>query len=183
MNRLPMLAALLPLVVASPALAVTQWDVKPAPDSISWTASSSELISGHCSAFKSDIAFDPEALAQSSVKVTIDMSSCRTGVADKDKLLPASEWFDETKFSTAEFSATKFRALGGNQYAADGTLTLKGVTQPLTLDFTLDIKDAEAHVVGSAKINRMSFGVGAHTEAAYVGPEVAVKINLKAVRK
>jgi len=176
----PVLSALL---CSSPALAVTQWDVKPAPNTISWTVSSDESIAGHCSSFKSDIAFDPEALAQSSVKIVVDMASCRTGVADKDKLLPAAEWFDETKFSTADFSATEFRALGGNRYAADGTLTLKGVSKPLTLDFTLDISGADAHAVGTAKIERMSFGVGGSTPGSYVGLDVDVKIDLKATRK
>ena len=30
----------------------------------------------------------------------------------------------------------KFRSLGGNQYAADGTLSLRGVSKPVTLTFT-----------------------------------------------
>jgi len=177
------IAAGMMLLATTPAFAVTQWEARPEANAISWAAASSELISGYCGAFTSDIAFDPSDLAQSRVKIVIDMASCRTGAEDKDKLLPQAEWFDEGKFSNAQFTATKFRALGGNKYAADGELTLKGVTKPLTLDFTLDISGADAHVIGSTKIDRMSFGVGSHTTAAYVGPEVTVKIDLKAVKK
>jgi len=171
------------LMAATPAFAVTQWEAKPEANSISWIAASSELISGYCSAFTSDIAFDPSALAQSSVKIVIDIASCRTGAEDKDKLLPEAEWFNESKFSNAQFSAAKFRALGGNKYAADGELTLKGVTRPLTLDFTLEISGADAHVIGTARIDRTHFGIGSHTTAAYVEPEVTVKIDLRAVKK
>jgi polyisoprenoid-binding protein YceI len=177
------IAAGIMLVATTQAFAVTQWEAKPEANSISWVAATSELIGGYCTTFTPDIAFDPSALAQSSVKVVIDMASCRTGVEDKDKLLPEAEWFNESKFSNAQFSATKFRALGGNKYAADGELTLKGVTRPLTLDFTLDISGADAHVIGTASIDRTHFGIGNHTTAAYVGPEVTVKIDLRAVKK
>ena len=175
-------ALLLVILASTPTFAVTQWQAKPAANSISWTVKSSDPIKGYCKNFTSDIAFDPATLAQSSVKIIIDMTSCRTGVAERDNLLPTFEWFNESKFSKAEFNGTKFRALGGNRYVADGMLTLKGAAKPVMLDFTLDIKGADAHVQGAATIERMNFGVGNSTPGSYVGLDVVVNIDLKATK-
>jgi len=187
MTRLSIVAGVLSIsfLFAAPAFAVTQWQAKPDASSISWTieVGKGNIVQGHCSSFASDIVFDPDDLEHSSVKVIIDMKSCRTGAVDTDTALPGAEWFNENSFPKAEFNAAAFRALGGNQYAADGELTLKGVTRPLVLDFTLDIDGADAHVIGSALIKRMDFGIGIGTSGDYAGLDVNVKIDLRATRK
>ena len=48
----------------------------------------------------------------------------------------------------------------GDAYAADGTLTIKGVSQPATLRFTLDINDGRAVADGGLTVERSAFGVG-----------------------
>ena len=63
------------------------------------------------------------------------------------------------KFAQARYTATKFRSLGGNQYAADGNLSLRGVSKPVTLTFTWT-PGAQPVLSGKATVKRLDFGVG-----------------------
>ncbi len=42
--------------------------------------------------------------------------------------LPSEEWFHTTLFAKAHFRTQGFRVLANGQYAADGQLTLTGIT-------------------------------------------------------
>ena len=68
-------------------------------------------------------------------------------------------FFDSAKFPQAKYSASKFRALGGNRYAADGTLSLHGVSKPVTLEFSWT-PGAKPVLAGKATVKRLDFGVG-----------------------
>ena len=68
-------------------------------------------------------------------------------------------FFDGATFPQARYTATKFRALGGNRYAADGTLSLRGVSKPVTLAFTWT-PGAKPVLPGKATVKRLDFGVG-----------------------
>ncbi|HEY4344218.1 MAG TPA: YceI family protein [Parvibaculum sp.] len=175
------------MIAATPALAVTQWVAQPDPKTISWEGTQGgNKLAGHCEKFTADIAFDPAALANSAVKVTIDTGSCKTGEAQKDEYLPQAGWFNVTAFPNAVFEAKRFRHDGGDRYAADGTLTLKGVTKQVALLFTLKIDGDKAHVVGVTTLQRLAFGVGDGSQlssADVAGLDVKVKVDLHATKK
>ncbi|MDP1739228.1 MAG: YceI family protein [Caulobacter sp.] len=130
------------------------------------------------------IRFDPANLAGSSAVVTFDMASAVTGDASRDEALPTDPWFAAARFPKATFRAASFKALGGNRYQAVGDLTIRGVTKPLTLPFTLVITGDVAKMNASVALNRLAFGVGQDewktTEA--VPGTVTVTISLTARR-
>ncbi|MCE9648662.1 MAG: YceI family protein [Parvibaculum sp.] len=175
------------MAAASPALAVTQWTVAPDPEAISWEATQGGApLKGHCAKFDAGIAFDPAALAASSVKVSIDTGACQTGDAQKDEYLPQEVWFNVAAFPQAVFEAKSFRHEGGDKYLADGTLTLKGVTKKVELPFTLTIDGDKAHAQGETTLQRLAFGVGDGPQlssADVAGLDVKVKIDLHATKK
>ena len=51
------------------------------------------------------------------------------------------------------------RALRGNKYAADGILSLRGVSKPVVLTFTWTA-GAKPVLAGTAVVKRLDFGVG-----------------------
>ncbi|MGI8561296.1 MAG: YceI family protein, partial [Luteimonas sp.] len=57
------------------------------------------------------------------------------------------------------YSARGFRSLGGGRYAADGTLSLRGVGKAVTLEFTWTPGPAPV-LDGVATVQRLDFGVG-----------------------
>ena len=118
-----------------------------------------ETFSGTFPGFATKFKFDPKQLAASKLDVTIPLASAATGNADYDGELRGAAFFNAGKFPQARDTATKFRALGGNRYAADGTLSLRGASKPVTLEFTWT-PGAKPVLSGKATVKRLEFGVG-----------------------
>lgn len=118
-----------------------------------------EGVNGHFSSFRSSLRFDPTQLSGARLDVSIALAGARTGNADRDSTLRSTAFFDVARFAQARYTATKFRALGGNRYAADGSLSLRGITKPVTLTFTWSA-GAQPVLVGKATLKRLDFGVG-----------------------
>jgi polyisoprenoid-binding protein YceI len=118
-----------------------------------------EAFSGSFPGFVTKFSFDPKQLATSKLDVTIPLASATTRNADYDGELHGISFFNSRKFPQARYTASKFRSLGGNRYAADGELSLRGITKPVTLSFTWT-PGAKSVLAGSAVVKRLDFGVG-----------------------
>lgn len=159
----PLLFALAAVAIATPAWAAPApaWTVDKAASKIAFSSSMSGAgFSGSFKRWDAVIRFDPANLAGSSVTATVDMASAATGDADRDSTLPGAEWFSVAKYPRATYTATKFRALGGGKYQADGVLTLRGVAKPVSLPFNLVITGGTAKMTSALNLNRLVFGVG-----------------------
>ena len=118
-----------------------------------------EVFTGTFPGFTTRFSFDPKRLAASKLEVAIPLATATTSNADYDGELRGNAFFNSAKFPKATYSASKFRALGGNRYAADGTLSLRGVDKPVTLEFTWT-PGAKPVLAGKASVKRLDFGVG-----------------------
>lgn len=67
------------------------------------------------------------------VEVKIDTASIDMGLDEWDKHMRSDEFFDVEQFPTMNFKADKLAFDGDKPVAAEGTLTLLGVTKPVTL--------------------------------------------------
>lgn len=154
--------ALAALAIAAPAWAAPPaWTVDKAASKVAIGSTfDGQAVSGSFRKWDADIRFDPKDLAHSSAKVTIDVGSAATGDADRDAALPDTPWFYAAKYPKATFVTHSFKALGANRYEAVGDLTIKGVTKPLTLPFTLVITGDTAKMNAAVGVNRLAFGVG-----------------------
>jgi polyisoprenoid-binding protein YceI len=118
-----------------------------------------DVFTGRFPGFSTRLRFDPAQLANASLDVTIPLATSTTGNADYDENLRGTDFFDAAKFPQAHYTATRFRSLGGNQYAADGTLSLHGASKPVTLTFTWT-PGAQPVLAGKATVKRLDFGIG-----------------------
>ncbi|MBS0408932.1 MAG: YceI family protein [Proteobacteria bacterium] len=180
MKTLILIAAAL---VAAPVLAFAApapaWSVDKSASKLGFASSfGGAPFSGAFRRWDATIRFDPRNLAGSSVTATIDAASAATGDKDRDQALPSDSFFAVAKFPRATFTATRFRALGGGRYAADGTLTLRGVAKPLTLPFSLAITGKQAHMTASLAVNRLAFGVGQGEWKATEAIPAAVNVTI-----
>ena len=134
--------------------------------------------------WKANIDFDPANLAASKADVTIAIASETSGDDDTDGNVKGGIGFDAAKFPAAHFVTSGFTHKSGNDYVAQGTLTLKGVTKPIALPFTLVIDGKKAHMTGTAVVMRNQFGVGSGEWAApgTVAWDVKVKIDITATQ-
>lgn len=68
------------------------------------------------------------------------------------------EFFDVAAQPTAVFAAEILQDSTGN--VADGTLTLRGVAQPIARPFTLEMNGTQAKTAGTVTLDRRDFGMG-----------------------
>ncbi|MDQ3229911.1 MAG: YceI family protein [Pseudomonadota bacterium] len=118
-----------------------------------------EVFTGRFPGFATRMSFDPKQLRSAKLDVVIPLASATTGNADYDGEMRGASFFNSGKFAQARYTATKFRSLGGNKYAADGTLSLRGISKPVTLSFTWT-PGAKPVLAGKAIVKRLDFGVG-----------------------
>ena len=144
-----------------------------------------EPVDGRFTRWTASILFSPDALDTSKIDVSIDLGSVDTGDGQRDGTLTGSDFFDTGKFAKATYRASKFKALGGNRYRADGTLTLRGVSKSVPLNFTLDINNDKARAKGSETIDRTRFGVGQgdYASTTEIAGPVAVRFDLQATAR
>ncbi|MCX7042574.1 MAG: YceI family protein [Gammaproteobacteria bacterium] len=138
-----------------------------------------ESFDGKFARFTPQIRFDPAKLATSRFDVRIQLASANTRNDERDQMLRSSAFFDIATQPEARFIASRFRALGGNRFAADGTLTLHGISKPVALNFTWTA-GAKAVLSGEATLKRLDFGVGTGdwADTELLPNEVRVKTRL-----
>jgi polyisoprenoid-binding protein YceI len=152
--------AFVALAGAAHAAPAPHWTVDPA-SKLGFTGKfGGEAFNGAFRRWTAQIAFDPRNLAGSSVQVSIDMTSATTGDNDRDSALPGPDWFAAAKFPRASFVTREIKDLGGGRFQAIGDLTIRGVSHPVALPFTLAISGDTARMNGQLAINRTAFGVG-----------------------
>jgi len=162
-----------------------EWSVDPDKSEVTFEATGSGYdTKGSFKTYKTEIEFDPDAPDQASVRVTLDVRSASTGAPDVDQTLQSEDFFNPARYPTAEFVARGAKSDGDDgKYVLTGRLTLKGVTKPVTLPFSIAIESGTAAVKGEATINRLDFGVGPETVAGFaVDKDVKLTIDLTAVR-
>jgi polyisoprenoid-binding protein YceI len=182
MKLVPLLAVAL-LAAASVSARAATWTIDAAKSHLGFTGSQNGApFQGHFGKFSGTIVFDPANPAAGHADVTIETGSAKTGDQQKDGALPGADWFAVGKYPSAHFVATGFRPNGSGAYEALGTLTIRNVTKPVTLPFTLAITGPEAKADGSLPLIRTNFGVGqgAWSTAQYVALQVSVAFDIVA---
>lgn len=145
------------LAVAGPAVAADYTQVGGA---LSFASQyQGEVFTGQFPGFRTTLSFDPGAPQAAKLDVIIPLAGATTRNGDRDSTLQSADFFNVSRFAQARYTANGFRPLGGNRYAADGMLTLRGVSKPVTLTLSWN-PGARPVLVGKATVKRLDFGVG-----------------------
>lgn len=183
-------AALLAALIAAPSAraADTPGPAPSAPMSYGLLAAQSSLTYTFLQAgarargrFRSfAVNFDP---ATGRLDVVIDVRSLDTGDAQRDGILAGSDFLDVARFSQPRFTATRIERTAAG-YRASGTLTLRGVSRPVTVPFTWRIATLRGspvgHLAGEMTLRRLDFGIGQGQwrDTQWLGNEVTVGYSL-----
>jgi polyisoprenoid-binding protein YceI len=132
--------------------------------------------------FTASVDFAPDALASSKIDVQIDMNSVDSMDKDRDTTIRGKDVFDVAHNPTAHY-ATKTITKTAAGFAAVGALTLHGVTKDVPIEFQFAPAGGGAKLSGSAKLNRLDFGVGQGDWKSTDTVGDAVKINFSLVLK
>jgi polyisoprenoid-binding protein YceI len=184
MRRL-LIAAAAASCLASPALAA-RWNVDYAASKVGFAVQWGGAPFGATfRKWTTAIDFDPGDLAHAHVTATIDLASEASDSPDNDDGLKGAAGFAVSQFPTATFEAASFTHASGNQYAARGFLTIRGVKKPVTLNFQLQIAGDKAHMSGTADVMRLDWGLGQGPEWSGDTPvsrKVGIFVELNATK-
>jgi polyisoprenoid-binding protein YceI len=129
---------------------------------------------------------------QSSVEVTVDVSSIETRDEKRDGHLRSADFFDVEQFPTMTFRSTSVKP-AGDEWVVDGDLTVHGVTGPLQLKVAFEGAANTpwgGQAIGfSAKgeVNREDFGLtwnqALETGGVLVGKKIELEIEAEVVKQ
>jgi polyisoprenoid-binding protein YceI len=80
---------------------------------------------------------DVEGGKLASAEIDIPISSVNTNEGDRDKHLKSADFFDADNHPSMHFSMKGAQQVSGDEYKLSGDLTIRGVSQPVTLDATI----------------------------------------------
>ena len=131
---------------------------------------------------------DSAKVENSSVAVVIDATSVESRVKVFNGHLQGKDFFDTANHPSITFNSTSFKSTGEDTYDVAGELTIKGTTQSVTLQVT--VNNAAIHPIGkipgvgidaTTKVSRSAFGMSRGTPG--VGDEVTLYVSTELLHK
>lgn len=133
------------------------------------------------------IEVDEKKPQDAKLNVKINTANINTGIPKLDEHLKGTEFFDVAQYPTATFVSNKIQLTGKNTAKITGTLTVHGVSKPVTLDVKLNkvgispITDKKtAGFTATGKLKRSDFGISAYLPG--LGDEVKLDIEAEAYK-
>jgi polyisoprenoid-binding protein YceI len=167
MNRI-VLASLAALLGASAFAAPVTYNLDPNHTYPSFSADHFGGLSvwrGKFDSSSGKVVYDKDAKS-GSIEVTVDMNSINFGMPKLNEHAKSAEMFDVAKYPTATFTGKLAKFNGAAPTEAEGTLTMHGVTKPVTLKIDsfkcIQNPASKKEVCGAdatGTINRADFGV------------------------
>lgn len=142
-------------------------------------------LDGAFQQFSGELNFDPQQPDQGKAVLDVNLASVDAGADEANDELAKPEWFNSPAFPTARFESKAIRALGDNRFDVDGTLTIKGKSQPVTVPVAFTPSGDNAGTFsGTITIQRNAFtiGEGAWSKTDIVADDVKVEFHLSASR-
>lgn len=151
----------------------------------SWNHFGFSTPSANFTDIQGTIKVDNAKPSNSSVEVTIPLSSVNTNVVALDKEFQEEAWFNAAKYPNITFKSTKVETKDKKHFKITGNLTVKGVTKPVVLDAVLNKQGehpmAKVPAIGfnaTTSFNRSAFGIGNYVPN--VGDKITVNITTEA---
>lgn len=181
-------AAIFSMHLTSPVLAQS-WTIDPSHTVIGFEVDhfGMSTMIGRFDVFEGDMVIDTDAPEEASVSFTIDIASMDTGHEGRDAHFAAPDFFDAATYPTARFVSRDVTVTSDTTADVTGDLTIKDVTQPITLAVVLNglmddhpIQPGTQRYVGftaTGSFPRADFGIDKYSG---VGDIVTLRIELEA---
>ncbi len=177
--------------VVPESFAETVWQIAPSRSKIAFKVRHLVFleVEGRFKQFQGQVVADQMNLANSKMRMSIDVDSIYTGIDDRDKHLISADFFDSKKFPEITFTSQSVEELkdGSGNYKIVGELTMRGVTRPIELIAerkkvkTLPNGKTRMDLVATGTVNRFDYQLEwnevVETGKAIVGD--IVDLNLK----
>jgi polyisoprenoid-binding protein YceI len=142
-------------------------------------------VRGSFNEFEATAQIDAEELASSTAQVAIKVDSIDTRNEQRDGHLRSNDFLDIANNPEITFVSTRVQPAGDDVVRVTGDLTIKGVTNPVTIDFTYEgaavdpFGNLRVGFEGSVVINRKDWGITWNAALETGGVLVSDKITLE----
>lgn len=155
------------------------WQVDAAQSSLSFKGSyQKEGFDGKFKKFDAAISYDDADPTKAKFDVKVDVASVDTASSERDDSLKGDEFFDPKKFPQAHFVTTSFAKGADGAVVAQGTLTIRDQTRPVTLKAKFAATGDKATLDVDTTLKRLDFGLGVGKDWVDVGADVPVHGHL-----
>jgi polyisoprenoid-binding protein YceI len=163
------------------------WTLDPAHSRLGFVARHAMVtkVRGSFTEFAGQAVLDADHVGDTKVDLTIEVASVNTGNEQRDGHLRTNDFFDVANYPQIHFAATAAEQIDDDVYRLTGDLTIKGVTNPVTVDFeftglaTDPFGNQRAGFEGRTVINRKDWGVNFNAALETGGVLVSEKITLE----
>ena len=180
-----------PAVVAAPAT----WTVDPTHVSVEFAVKHLMIatVKGRFATVEATIHGAPGDPLSASAEAVIEVATVDTGNADRDAHLRSADFFDAENYPSMRYVSRSVRPLDADEFEVEGDLTIRGITQPVTLRTRFEglITDPWGNerigLSAEGKIKRSDFGLmwnqALEMGGVVVGDEVRLSVQVEAVRQ
>ena len=149
-------------------------------------------VRGAFNEFEGTAVLDGANPADSSARVTINAASIDTRNAQRDEHLRGNDFLAMRDYPQITFSSTGARQVDDTTFELTGDLTIKGVTNPITIPFTFEgaardpFGNLRVGFEGSVTINRKDYGItwnaALETGGVLVSDKVVLEFEISAIK-
>lgn len=180
------------LALTAPLSASAQdWAIDPSHTSILFEVDhlGFSTVKGTFREFDAEVTFDPDNVAATTVTFTVDAASVDTFWAARDEHVRTADFLDVANHPEITFVSKSVTLDGDTAATVVGDLTIRGITQEITLEGTLNQIGENPFVPGqeiagftlTGEIDRTAFGIDLF--APVIGAVLPLTINVELVKQ
>jgi polyisoprenoid-binding protein YceI len=159
------------------------FEITQADSSIKFNVKASVAIAGTFDKWDASVTLTSPELTSAVFDVRIQADSVDTGSGFKDGKLRGKDFFDVKQNPLITFHSTKVTQTGSDTFEFDGNFTIRGVTKPEKLIFTVTGKGTgSGSITGAMAFDRKEFGMNSGIPFIRIADRVEVNVNLKGKR-
>ncbi|MFI5195625.1 MAG: YceI family protein [Chitinophagales bacterium] len=173
----------------------TKWILDPAHSEVQFKVKHLMVskVTGHFKQFNVTVETQGDDITTAKVHFTADINSISTNNEQRDAHLRSNDFFDAERHPQLSFESDKLEKTGPETYKLHGTLTMRGVSKPITLDVASGgvMQDPWGNTRTGFEItgnlNRMDYGVSysmaSETGGILLGHEVSIQASAEFVKE
>jgi polyisoprenoid-binding protein YceI len=173
-------------------LAQTTWKVDPMHSKLAFSTGHQGIsdISGLFKTFEATATTNKANFSDASFELSTDLVSIDTEVEMRDNHLRSADFFHVEKYPKMTFKSISIKKIGKDKYKLMGTLTLHGITKPITLNMwyrgTAENPQSKTISAGfqfSGILKRSDFNIGTKFPSAMISDEVKIKADCEFIKQ
>jgi polyisoprenoid-binding protein YceI len=167
----------------STAQNVPVFEITPVESSMKFSVNASVAIVGKFDKWDATLTFTSPELSTAVLDIKIQAATVDTGSGMKNGKLKSKDFFDVEHNPLITFHSTKVVQTGPDTIEFDGDFTIRGVTKPEKLTFTITGKGTgSGSINGVMAFDRKQYGMNSGIPFIKIADRVEVTVDLKGKR-